>query len=167
MDIGEHDFHNLKKDQYLLVDFSGFSSKFIDLIQLCLKNRESTSSSHFVANLDTDSGIFSIVETNEFKHLNHLSLQFRPGNDACIKSYLAATLSQCQHQNELLLSDLENLRLSFDTLNSRHDVITEETNTIRFIPNPYKLEIPIVANINIYCYYECMLIFVHVICMQT
>ena len=36
----------------------------------------------------------NIVETNPFKHLNHLSLKFMPGSDADVKKYLADCLKQ-------------------------------------------------------------------------
>ena len=36
----------------------------------------------------------NIVETNPFKHLNHLSLKFMPGSDADVKKYLVDCLKQ-------------------------------------------------------------------------
>lgn len=52
--------------------------------------------SRFLAMLSVRTGdsTFSIVETNQFKHLSHLSLCFRQGNDTVIKSYLAARLAE-------------------------------------------------------------------------
>ena len=36
MDVNEADFHDLKQDQSLLVDFVTFPSKFIELLEKCL-----------------------------------------------------------------------------------------------------------------------------------
>ena len=36
MDVGEQDFHQFKRDQHILVEFSVFPVKIIELIQLCL-----------------------------------------------------------------------------------------------------------------------------------
>ena len=36
---------------------------------------------------------FSVVETNAFKHLNHLSLKLLQGSDKEVKDYLATCLS--------------------------------------------------------------------------
>ena len=36
LDVGEQDFHHLKRDQALLVEFPVFPSKLIELIELCL-----------------------------------------------------------------------------------------------------------------------------------
>ena len=40
------------------------------------------------------SGVLDVVETNPFKHLIHLSLNFLPGNDQEIKKYLAKCLKE-------------------------------------------------------------------------
>lgn len=52
---------------------------------------------------------FSVVETNAFKHLNHLSLRLAQGSDKDIKDYLAVCLSSLKvcpstitHQNDTL-----------------------------------------------------------------
>ncbi len=45
---------------------------------------------------------FSIIETNSFKHINHLSLQFNPGNDSSIKQYLASLVKELKSENEKL-----------------------------------------------------------------
>ena len=37
LDVGEQDFHFLKRDQALLVEFGVFPSKFIELIEWCLQ----------------------------------------------------------------------------------------------------------------------------------
>ncbi len=127
--VGEDDYHQLKHDQCLRVDFKSFPTKFIELLDSC---RLSTAAADgdanpeargggvpneggrpaagaalpqggpgepsFLARLETvapgGASIFSVVETNPFKELTHLSLKFRAGNDAAIKTYLAARLRQ-------------------------------------------------------------------------
>lgn len=37
LDVGEHEFHLLKRDQSILVDFGVFPAKLIELIELCLR----------------------------------------------------------------------------------------------------------------------------------
>lgn len=108
LDVGEQDFHHLKRDQSLLVEFLVFPSKLIELIELCLNSNENHteslsntsnsqnsseySSSIFTANLDMTGGALTIVELNKFKQLTHISLQLRLGNDAAIKGYLSSRL---------------------------------------------------------------------------
>ena len=133
--MGEDDYHQLKHDQCLRVDFKSFPRKFIELLQSCrgaggcdslATNPEAGSGDtgtgggdsrtdearlargdalsaeaarpSFLARLETlvpgGFSVFSLVETNPFKELTHLSLKFRAGNDAAIKTYLAARLRQ-------------------------------------------------------------------------
>lgn len=51
--------------------------------------------------------VFSIVETNPFKQLTHLSLRFFPGDDAAIKAYLAARLAQVGASRRALSTSLK------------------------------------------------------------
>lgn len=137
--MGEQDFHHLKRDQAILVEFPVFPSKFIELIDLCLHSATITSpnygfgsnsmsgnlassssvsvhdisnhnTSQFSARLDQTSGVFSIVESNMFKQLTHISLQLRPGNDSVIKAYLASRLNYTINVSKTLAKDLESTR---------------------------------------------------------
>jgi spindle assembly abnormal protein 6 len=137
LDVGEQDFHLLKKDQALLVEFPVFPTKMVDLLQLCLDSESSrtaaadaanavddgledsitesiSGASTFVCKLDTSSGVFSVVELNEFKQLTHISLQMRQGNDNAIKSYLASRLSlymdRCESMSGQLSSATKSLQ---------------------------------------------------------
>ncbi|XP_070564141.1 spindle assembly abnormal protein 6 homolog [Ptychodera flava] len=107
LSIGDEDFQSLKAQQGLLVDFTAFPQKFIDLLDLCLQE-ETKESPKFLLQLITAGGIdrglanLSVVETNPFKHLTHLSLKFVPGNDSDIKKYLAACLKKLKEEKSAL-----------------------------------------------------------------
>lgn len=130
--VGEDDYHQLKHDQCLRVDFKSFPTKFIELLESCRATTGGGAADpdardggapgegggggggraaraeplspggsgepSFLARLETVApggfSVFSVVETNPFKELTHLSLKFRAGNDAAIKTYLAARLRQ-------------------------------------------------------------------------
>ena len=47
-----------------------------------------------VLHIRTGDSTFTVVETNQFKHLSHLSLVFRQGNDSVIKQFLAGRLAE-------------------------------------------------------------------------
>jgi hypothetical protein len=65
---------------------------------------------------------FSVIETNSFKHINHLSLRFIPGNDFTTKTHLAGVVKELKKQlasTEALLHEAnESLSLSQSTLKS-------------------------------------------------
>lgn len=165
LEIGETDFHNLKRDQRLIVDFHGFPKKFIDLIQLCQRSTRSTPlsssslatlsttadrdrdrhmtssasssampshSSQYFVKMDFATSVLSIIEMNEFNHVIHLCLQFRPGNDASIKSYLSSSLKLLQSRYELLKHDSENLNQECLSLKRMNREQANDLRTIRY-----------------------------------
>uniref|UniRef100_A0A665SVD9 Spindle assembly abnormal protein 6 N-terminal domain-containing protein n=1 Tax=Echeneis naucrates TaxID=173247 RepID=A0A665SVD9_ECHNA len=98
LSISEEDFQSLKVQQGLLIDFASFPQKFIDLLNLCYSEQDSDNPRfllHLTCQAPTLEGPanFSVVETNAFKHLNHLSLRLTQGSDKHIKDYLAVCLS--------------------------------------------------------------------------
>uniref|UniRef100_A0A8C4ZNV7 Spindle assembly abnormal protein 6 N-terminal domain-containing protein n=1 Tax=Gadus morhua TaxID=8049 RepID=A0A8C4ZNV7_GADMO len=124
LSISEEDYQSLKVQQGLLIDFASFPQKFIDLLHLCLAEQEKESP-RFLLHLACQSSLhdsaahFSVVETNAFKHLNHLSLKLLQGSDKEVKDYLATCLS---------------FLLSFQTtsLSSRHsqDLMSEREKAL-------------------------------------
>ncbi|XP_074493028.1 spindle assembly abnormal protein 6 homolog [Sebastes fasciatus] len=107
LSISEEDFQSLKVQQGLLIDFASFPQKFIDLLNLCYSEQESDNP-RFLLHLSSPSlGLegpanFSVVETNAFKHLNHLSLRLVQGSDKEIKDYLAVCLSSLKADKQAL-----------------------------------------------------------------
>lgn len=111
LQVGEEDFHVLKRDQALLVDFADFPDKFIELLEAASGSAggDASPKPRFLARLvqsaDGD-GTFSIVEANLFKELTHLSLRFRRGDDRSVQQYLTGRLRQVKAENASLSSQL-------------------------------------------------------------
>ena len=103
--VSEEDFTLLKAEQGIIVDFATFPLKFIELLEECI----SSSSGRFLAvlNLTRLDSTFSIVEANQFRHLAHITLSFRPGTDATIKQYLASRVTELKKVREDLSGKLQ------------------------------------------------------------
>ncbi|XP_044218001.1 spindle assembly abnormal protein 6 homolog isoform X2 [Thunnus albacares] len=107
LSISEEDFQSLKVQQGLLIDFASFPQKFIDLLNLCYSEQESDNP-RFLLHLSCQSPVlegpasFSVVETNAFKHLNHLSLRLAQGSDKHVRDYLAVCLSSLKAEKQAL-----------------------------------------------------------------
>uniref|UniRef100_A0A673HS62 Spindle assembly abnormal protein 6 homolog n=1 Tax=Sinocyclocheilus rhinocerous TaxID=307959 RepID=A0A673HS62_9TELE len=106
--ISEEDFQSLKVQQGLLIDFTSFPQKFIDLLEQCIFEQDKENP-RFLLQLTSASSAFdhspsnlNIVETNAFKHLTHLSLKLLPGSDTDIKKYLATCLSTVKEEKQQL-----------------------------------------------------------------
>ncbi|NXJ21349.1 SAS6 protein, partial [Dicrurus megarhynchus] len=108
--ISEEDFQSLKSQQGLLVDFSAFPQKFIDLLQQCIQEQNKDIPRFLLQlvssapALDHTPVSLNVVETNPFKHLTHLSLKFLPGTDAEIKKFLANCL-KCLKEDKTMLEE--------------------------------------------------------------
>lgn len=107
LDVNEADFHALKKEQSLLVDFAAFPSKFIELLEQCLlsyqrnedpskyadaRHCNSNQCLRFILTLllaPSGSAALSVVEVNNFRNLPHLAIRLSQGNDALVKKRLA------------------------------------------------------------------------------
>jgi spindle assembly abnormal protein 6 len=155
LDVGEQDFHHLKRDQSLLVEFPVFPSKMIELIELCLNLSNSSNnyknssgsqqagsssslhnvpeynSSTFTANLEMTCGVFTIVESNKFKQLTHITLQLRPGNDAAIKGYLSSRLSFITIVANKRKIELESTHTELDEERSQRAQLSKEITELR------------------------------------
>ncbi|CAM5114696.1 unnamed protein product [Eretmochelys imbricata] len=106
--IGEEDFQSLKSQQGLLIDFSAFPQKFIDLLEQCFLE-QGKQVPRFLIQLVTSSpaldcmpACLNVVETNPFKHLTHLSLKLLAGSDSDIKKYLAICIKNLKMENSIL-----------------------------------------------------------------
>ncbi|XP_061095155.1 spindle assembly abnormal protein 6 homolog isoform X2 [Conger conger] len=106
--ISEEDFQSLKVQQGLLVDFSAFPQKFIDLLNQCISEQDKDYP-RFLLQLSSPSSVLdhspaslNVIETNAFKHLTHLSLKLLHGTDLEIKKYLAICLSCVKEEKRLL-----------------------------------------------------------------
>ncbi|XP_053490439.1 spindle assembly abnormal protein 6 homolog isoform X1 [Ictalurus furcatus] len=111
--ISEEDFQSLKVQQGLLIDFTAFPQKFIDLLEQCI-SEQSKENPRFLLQLSSPSSALNhgianlnIVETNAFKHLTHLSLKLLPGSDVEIKKYLATCLAAMKEEKEQLQQKLK------------------------------------------------------------
>ncbi|TPX58976.1 hypothetical protein PhCBS80983_g02810 [Powellomyces hirtus] len=110
LEVGEDDFHTLKDEQNLLVDFQQFPVNFIELLEACHPTSRD-SQPKFIAQLTTESttdhAVFQVVETNRFRNITHISLQFIPGNDLAVKQYLAHLVKDFKAENAALKNQLD------------------------------------------------------------
>jgi len=94
LDISEDEFHALKAEQSILVDFPTFPLKLVELLRHC-QAAHAEENPRFVATLSTLGGapVFALTEINTFRQVTHLSLRFVAGNDGAIKKYLAGRVA--------------------------------------------------------------------------
>ncbi|KAM9331449.1 spindle assembly abnormal protein 6 homolog [Gastrophryne carolinensis] len=111
--LGEEDFQSLKNQQGLLVEFSAFPQRFIDLLEQCISEQKKPMPRFLLQLLtcsngqDCMSASLNIIETNPFKHLVHLSLKLLEGNDSDVKKYLANCIKSLKLETSILKGKLQ------------------------------------------------------------
>jgi hypothetical protein len=88
--------------------------------------------SHFVTKLNLTTGILSIVEVNEFKHVSHLNLQFRPGSDDSIKAYLSSSLKFATEAKGRLTVQGSGLRTDLEQRERQLEQATDQLRLLRY-----------------------------------
>lgn len=111
--LTESDYHFLKSDQRLLVEFSQLPSMVEELVR---------SKMSLVFTLDVaGDGALSFVEANQFRELTYLALKLRKGTDESIKSYLAARLLTFKTNTSNLENEVSCLRAELKRVRDEKD----------------------------------------------
>lgn len=98
-ECGETDYHVLKDDQGLLVDFLFFPQMIMELLTYCSPN--SDFGSRYVCSIvkgPTEAQL-NIIELSAFKQLAHLSLKFRLGQHEMLEKHLSKNLIKLKDEN--------------------------------------------------------------------
>lgn len=117
--MSEEDFSILKSQQGLLIDFSSFPAKFVQLVERCvLENQSETPKFLIILKNYTEMSkpcyLFEIVETNPFKHLCHLSLQMSEGSEGQIKKHLSNKLRQFKEERDDHMQVIQSIEQQLD-----------------------------------------------------
>nr|CAH0111877.1 unnamed protein product [Daphnia galeata] len=117
--MSEEDFSVLKSQQGLLIDFSSFPSKFVQLVERCVAEYQTESPKFLILiryqnEMSKPCFVLEIVETNPFKHLCHLSLRLSEGGETQIKKHLSLKLRQLKEEQESNLQILKGLEQQID-----------------------------------------------------
>lgn len=128
--ITEDDFKILKSQQGLLVDFDNFATQLIYLLEQCQipSTNVSKTPPKFLLLLAEESGewVFKLVETNNFKHLCHLSLNISPASDSDLKTHMAMKIKQLKENILQQNRDALTLETRLNDLSNKVETKTKE-----------------------------------------
>ena len=136
MECGESDYLTIKNEQNLIMDYQQFPGMIIELLERsCSAKKENMTSiedapdNKFTCVLAigyTAEASLSVVETNQFKQLTHLSLKLRNGNDETLKQHLAKKLQSFKAECEALSQRLENAENTLNLQASANEKLKAE-----------------------------------------
>ncbi|CAJ0959374.1 unnamed protein product [Ranitomeya imitator] len=136
--------YRLKNQQGLLVEYSAFPQRFIELLEQCISEQDKTVPRFLLqlqtssSGLDCMSASLNIIETNPFKHLVHLSLKLLEGNDNDVKKYLADCIQSLKLENCVLKGKLQKSEEDFSqTLCLTQQALDEKCKELNKLRNEW------------------------------
>ena len=137
VDIAEQEFHSLKHEQSLLIEFQAFPQKFYEMLELCNSIRDdlnkSTMGSYVCIIHSTGPGdaLLIIQEITQFRQLNHLIIKVKNANDSLLKKYLSSLVKDYKIKCEGLEKDNSRLSENLDTCTINLKGFKDELATIK------------------------------------
>lgn len=145
--IAEDDFKVLKAQQGLLVDFDNFATQLICLLEQCNVPGSNVSKAppKFLLLLAEENGEWTLklVETNNFKHLCHLSLLISPASDTNLKTHMAMKIKQLKENIVQKNRDVLGLETRLNDLTNKFDSKTKELEQLeqRYLAEKSQIQI--------------------------
>jgi spindle assembly abnormal protein 6 len=131
LDISEVEFHQIKTEQSILIDFQNFPSFMIKMINLCIDDNNNKYYC-ILQKLNLNEALFIIQERNKFRELNHLILNLTQANDTIVKKFLGSMTMEFKTKYNNILNDLNNLNINYKKLSEENNQLKEEIDKNEF-----------------------------------
>ena len=96
---------------------------------------------------DHGQAFLNVIEINPFKHLCHLSLTFKPGDDTDVKKYLANCLKHLRNEHTKLNCLYEETRMNLtQKLETTKQMLEQKTNEVNSLRNELETQSERIAN---------------------
>ena len=119
LDISEVEFHQIKKEQSLLIDFQNFPSFLMQMLELCNED-ESKKFTCILHKTSLYEALLVVQERTDFRELNHLILRVNQANDTIVKKFLGALSMEFKSKYEDTLNSFNNLTVNVENLNKEN-----------------------------------------------
>ena len=123
LDITEIEFHQIKTEQSILIDFQNFPSFLLKMINLCIG--ENNKYNCILHQINVNQALFIIQERTKFRELNHLILNFTQANDTIVKKYLGSLSMEYKLKYQNILENLNNLNSNFQNLTNENNELKD------------------------------------------
>ena len=121
LELSEMEFHQLKSDQSLLIDFQNFTPFLQNMIEQCITDNNFTCILH---KRNATEALFVIQERTKFKEVNHLVLNVTQADDSTLKRYLGALSSEFK-------SKFEDTEKALNSLSENYDMLCKENSELK------------------------------------
>lgn len=135
MEISETEFHSIKQEQSLLIEFQQFPSKFFEMLEMSCIIPNNQNSKFDDVNINFNKSIATnyvcilhytnptdalliIQEITQFRQLNHLILRVKAANDNLLKKYLSVLAKDFKSKYENLVKENSELSENYENNNN-------------------------------------------------
>ncbi len=125
LDMTDLEFHQLKEEQCLLIDFQNFSSFFSKMVDNCQNDKNYVCILH---KRNVNEALLIFQERTQFRELNHLILNVIQANDNVLKKFLGNLSMQYKSQYLSTNDNLEKLSLDYENLQKENEELKEILN---------------------------------------
>lgn len=142
MEISETEFHSIKQEQSLLIEFQQFPSKFYEMLEMAsiIPNQNSkfedvnlnfnkSIATNYVCILhhtNPTDALLIVQEITQFRQLNHLILRVKTANDAILKKYLSGLAKDFKNKYENLVKDNSELSENYENCSNNLKNLKDE-----------------------------------------
>merc|ERR1712131_369110 len=146
--INENEFHQIKNDQQLTIDYQSFSSVLIELLNEChLEESRDHPSKRLELSIETLRSTLSIVEPRRIRNITELKLFFTPADDAQQKGSLAKSLKKYQTETAEIerdrINQIDQLEDEIKNVKNQNCQLQRENDELR---NRQKIQVDEVKN---------------------
>jgi spindle assembly abnormal protein 6 len=136
IDLSEQQFHALKEELNLHIDFQAFPQKFYEMLDLCVMTRDDLNKSSIgtyscILEVVKENALLIIQETTQMRELNHIIIKMKGANDHNLKKYLSSLVKDYKSKCESLEKDNLRFSESLENYNLANRELKEEVDSLR------------------------------------
>ncbi len=126
VEIGEQEFHTLKQEQSLLIEFQQFPQKFFEMLDYCISenfNKMDDNMSHrssistygcVLHQVTMTDALLILQESTQFRQLNHLILKVKAASEKVLNNHLSEVVKEFKLKSENLQNENNRLNTLLD-----------------------------------------------------
>ena len=124
LELSEVEYHQLKNQQNLLIDFQNFPNFLLKMIDLCVNDNDQKFCPLLHLTSSTDA-IFVIQEKTQYRKLDHIILKMQKANDNTLKKYLSNLSKEFIEKYEITLKALNDMTTKNESLLKDNNILNE------------------------------------------
>lgn len=125
LELSDIEYHQLKSEQSLLIDFQNFPAFLLQMLDLCINDKEQTYQC-ILQKMNNIDALLIICQRTQFREINQLVLKVQQANDIALKKFLGGLSYEFKQKYEDTLNQLNELKNNYDNIYKENDDLKAE-----------------------------------------